>query len=70
MGILNRGISAEGERGKRVGYILYRAARPAPERSLRDSRATSYYAAPCLTRQGDCVAVIAQEVSGKTLREA
>jgi len=26
--------------------------------------------APCLTQQGDCVAVIAQEVSAKALREA
>jgi N-alpha-acetyl-L-2,4-diaminobutyrate deacetylase len=60
------------KRGQTVGFI-HHLERPerAPEPLV--TQTAGYLItmrAPCLTRQGDCVAVIAQEVSAKALREA
>jgi predicted deacylase len=65
-------LGAKVKRGQTVGFI-HHLERPdrAPERLV--ARSAGYLItmrAPCLTRQGDCVAVIAQEVSAKALREA
>ncbi|MCA1660534.1 MAG: succinylglutamate desuccinylase/aspartoacylase family protein, partial [Verrucomicrobiaceae bacterium] len=63
-------LGAKVKRGQTIGFI-HHLERPdrAPEPLV--ARSTGYLItmrAPCLTRQGDCVAVIAQEVSAKVLR--
>ncbi len=65
-------LGAKVRRGQTVGFI-HHLERPdrAPEPIV--ARTAGYLItmrAPCLTQQGDCVAVIAQEVSAKAVREA
>ena len=65
-------LGARVKSGQTVGFI-HHLERPdrAPEPVI--ARSTGYLItmrAPCLTRQGDCVAVIAQQVSEKTLNRA
>jgi N-alpha-acetyl-L-2,4-diaminobutyrate deacetylase len=59
------------KRGQTVGYI-HHLERPIAHRSRssRSRRLPHHDARPCLTQQGDCVAVIAQEVSRKEVMEA
>lgn len=57
------------KRGDAIGYI-HHLERPDREPSPIEAKSDGYLMtmrAPCLTRQGDCVAVIAQEVDPSTL---
>jgi N-alpha-acetyl-L-2,4-diaminobutyrate deacetylase len=65
-------LGAKVKRGQTVGFI-HHLERPdrAPEPLV--AKSAGYLItmrAPCLTQQGDCVAVIAQQVSEKEVREA
>jgi N-alpha-acetyl-L-2,4-diaminobutyrate deacetylase len=65
-------LGAKVKRGQTVGFI-HHLERPDREPELIVAQSTGYLVtmrAPCLTQQGDCVAVIARRVSAKEVLEA
>lgn len=64
-------LGSKVKRGQAIGFIhhLERPDRPPEPLVAQSAGYLITMRAPCLTRQGDCVAVIAQEVSAKALCE-
>lgn len=65
-------LGAKVKRGQTIGYIhhLERPDRPPEEITAASAGHLITMRAPCLTQQGDCVAVIAQRVDARTVLQA